>query len=261
MTQLEEEDIREVALLPYDWDKIDNSTILISGGTGFIGSFIINVFRFRNENCHANIKVVSLSRNGGQSDDTVTYLKADITESIHFDGNVDYILHLASNTHPKQYAEDPVGTILTNVIGCNNLLRLAVNKNIKRFLLASSVEIYGQGTETQMAENYCGYIDCNNARSGYNSSAYSKDITFEYIVFNPDESEDLGVKISCSGGAEEKYSLEFPEEIKSITLKKSGETKFPGKNPVPPLIREEPPAGFPKLVFIFRKENSREGGG
>ncbi len=170
MTQLEEEDIREVALLPYDWDKIDNSTILISGGTGFIGSFIINVFRFRNENCHANIKVVSLSRNGGQSDDTVTYLKADITESIHFDGNVDYILHLASNTHPKQYAEDPVGTILTNVIGCNNLLRLAVNKNIKRFLLASSVEIYGQGTETQMAENYCGYIDCNNARSGYNEA-------------------------------------------------------------------------------------------
>lgn len=170
MTRLEEEDIRQVALLPYDWSRIDNSTFLISGGTGFIGSFIINVFRYRNENYNAKIKVISLSRRGGQSDDTVTYSKADITEPIYLDCHVDYILHLASNTHPKQYAEDPVGTIITNVVGCNNLLKLSFEKNVKRFLLASSVEIYGQGTEKPMTEDYCGYIDCNNARNGYNEA-------------------------------------------------------------------------------------------
>ena len=170
MTPYELEDIKKVALLPFDWNQIDNSTIMISGGTGFIGTFLSNVFRYRNENCNAHIKVISLSRRGRESDSTVTYSKSDITQPIQYDGHVDYIIHLASNTHPKQYAEDPVGTIITNVIGCDNLLRFAVVKNVKRFVFASSVEIYGQGTEKPMAEDYSGYIDCNNARSGYNEA-------------------------------------------------------------------------------------------
>lgn len=170
MTKYEIEDIEKVALLSYDWGEIDNSTIMISGGTGFIGTFLSDVFRYRNANCGANIKVISLSRRGGETDNTVSYLKTDITQPIHYEGEVDYILHLASNTHPKQYAEDPVGTVITNVIGCDNLLKLAVEKGIKRFVLASSVEIYGQGIEAPMTEDYCGYIDCNNARSGYNEA-------------------------------------------------------------------------------------------
>lgn len=169
MTDLEFEDIEKVAALPYQWDKLNNKSILISGGTGFIGSFITKVIRYRNEKFGANTKIISLSRRGGESNDTVEYLKTDITKPVKYDGSVDYILHLASNTHPKQYGEDPVGTITTNVIGCDNLLRLAVEKKAT-FLLASSVEIYGQGTEEPMEEHYCGYIDCNIARSGYNEA-------------------------------------------------------------------------------------------
>ncbi len=169
MTDLEFEDIEKVAKLPYQWDKLNNKSILISGGTGFIGSFITEVVRYRNEKSGANTKIISLSRRGGESNEMVEYLKADITKPVKYDASVDYILHLASNTHPKQYGEDPVGTIATNIIGCDNLLKLAVEKK-SSFLLASSVEIYGQGTEEPMNEHYCGYIDCNIARSGYNEA-------------------------------------------------------------------------------------------
>jgi UDP-glucuronate decarboxylase len=170
MTSLELEDIKTIAELPYDWSKLDEKTIMISGGAGFIGSFVSDVIRYRNEKYHSNIHVVSLSRHGGESDDTVEKIAADITKPIEYTGPVDYILHLASNTHPAQYASDPVGTITTNIIGCDNLLKLAVEKNSSRFLLASSVEIYGQGTEDLMDEKYCGYINCNNARAGYNEA-------------------------------------------------------------------------------------------
>lgn len=170
MTELEKEDIALVAELPYNWELLNNKVIMISGGTGFIGSFIIDVIRYRNKRYSSNIKVISLSRRGGISDTTVENIQVDITYPIEYSGNIDYILHLASNTHPKQYAEDPVGTITTNVLGCNHLLMLAKEKKITRFLLASSVEIYGQGTEIPMDEEYCGYINCNNARSGYNES-------------------------------------------------------------------------------------------
>lgn len=166
---LEIQDIEKVANYTLDWSLIDNKTIMISGGTGFIGSFFSDVIRFRNKMYSTNTRIISLSRRGGLSDDTVTSLKCDITNNIEFKGNIDYILHLASNTHPKQYGEDPVGTIITNVIGCDNLLKLAVEKKAK-FFLASSVEIYGQGTEKTINESYCGYIDCNNARSGYNEA-------------------------------------------------------------------------------------------
>lgn len=103
MKGLEIQDIINVATLPYSWDKLNNKTIMISGGTGFIGSFITDVFRYRNEKFKSNVRIVSLSRGGGISDKTVEHLKVDITQPISYVGKVDYILHLASNTHPKQY--------------------------------------------------------------------------------------------------------------------------------------------------------------
>lgn len=169
MDDLKLQDISNIATLPYRWDKIENKTIMISGGTGFIGSFIADVIRYRNEKYDSNIKIISLSRSGGCSDATVKYIKTDITQDILYNDKIDYIIHLASNTHPKQYGEDPVGTIITNVVGCNNLLKFAVEKKAV-LLLASSVEIYGQGKETPMDEYYCGYIDCNVARNGYNEA-------------------------------------------------------------------------------------------
>lgn len=164
------EDIKKIASLNYDWDKLDGKTLLISGGTGFIGSAIIDVIKCRNECFFNDIKVISLSRHKQTDKKNITYLSMDVTKPLDISGNIDYILHLASNTHPAQYATDPVGTIETNVFGCSNLLRLAVEKNIKRFLLASSVEIYGQCADYPVDESFCGYIDCNTVRAGYNES-------------------------------------------------------------------------------------------
>ena len=231
MTDLEFEDIEKVATLPYDWEKINNKVVMISGGTGFIGSFITEVIRHRNEQFDSNIKIVSLSRRGGESDEIVECLKADITKPIAYEGSVDYILHLASNTHPKQYGEDPVGTITTNVIGCDNLLKLAVEKNAT-FLLASSVEIYGQGTEEPMDEKYCGYIDCNIARSGYNEAKR----TCEALCQSYKQQYGIEVKIARLArvfGADKKQDTKAMSQFmdkavtgEDIVLKSKGNQRF-----------------------------------
>lgn len=166
---LEEEEIKVIAELPYSWEKIKNKTILVSGGTGFIGTAFIEIIKYRNQKYSQRTKVISLSRRGGESSEYLESMKSDVKKPVQYGGKIDYVIHLASNTHPKQYAEDPVGTIMTNICGCDNLLKLAVEKKA-RFLLASSVEIYGQGSEIPMNEKYCGYIDCNLARSGYNEA-------------------------------------------------------------------------------------------
>lgn len=169
MTEFEKEDIKRVAELCYDWDRLSNKTLLISGGTGLIGQFIIGVLKYRNSVFGNNIKVISLSRRPLKTESNITYVKCDINEKFEIDGKADFILHLASNTHPKQYGEDPVGTITTNILGCINLLEIAKRHNA-RFLLASSVEIYGDGDGNPINESYCGKIDCNTARAGYNEA-------------------------------------------------------------------------------------------
>lgn len=228
---LELQDIERIAELPYKWDELNDKTIMISGGTGFIGTFISNVIRYRNEKYNSNTKVVSLSRRGGESDQTVEYLKSDITKPIIYDGEVDFILHLASNTHPKQYGEDPVGTITTNVMGCDNLLKVAVEKGA-RFLLASSVEIYGQGPENPMDEKYCGYIDCNTARAGYNEAkrtceALSQSYKQQYGI------ETVVVRLARVVGADRKLDTKAMSQFidkalagEDIVLKSKGNQKF-----------------------------------
>ena len=67
------------------------------------------------------------------------------------------------------YAKEPIKTITTNIIGTYNLLNFAVSKNIKRFVFASSVEVYWENRKDVelFDENYCGYINSNTLRAWY----------------------------------------------------------------------------------------------
>lgn len=164
-----EKEAARVAALDLPWEKLRNKRILVSGGTGLVGRFFIEVARCRNLTGDG-IEIVSLSRRARENEADVTYLSHDIAQPLELDFRPDYIVHLASNTHPKQYAEDPVGTITTNAFGCYNLLETARKWKSERFLLASSVEIYGEGNGTPMTESFSGKIDCNTPRAGYNES-------------------------------------------------------------------------------------------
>lgn len=231
MTDLEREDAAAVAGLPYDWAKLRGKTLLISGGTGFIGSYLTEVLRWRNRTFGDGIRVISLSRRGGPSDETVTCWQADVTGPFPDPGPVDYVLHLASNTHPRQYGADPVGTILTNVLGCDRLLKLAAEKRA-RFLLASSVEIYGEDSREPMGETDCGYLDCNQPRAGYNEAkrtcealcqAYGKQYGVDFVtvrlarVFGPDRKRDTKAMAQF---------LEMALAGENVILKSKGTQRF-----------------------------------
>ena len=173
------EDVKRVAALDLPWEKLRGKTILITGGTGLIGSFLIDVLAAANLGC----TVVLFGRSEDKAKARFAeYWNANWIRFVKWDAAsatlptvecaVDYVLHLASNTHPVAYATDPIGTIATNVIALNNLLALAADKNASRFLFASSNEIYGEnrGDTELFDEKYCGYIDCNTLRAGYPES-------------------------------------------------------------------------------------------
>lgn len=177
------EDVRAISLLDLPWDKLQGKSILLSGASGLIGSFLVDVIMERNAESDLDCTIFAMGRSDEkmrtrfsdyQEDDHLVFFPHNINKPIENDeiGLVDYVLHLASNTHPIQYATDPIGTITTNIIGLQNMLDFAVNHHATRFAFASSNEIYGEnrGDVELFDENYCGYINSNTLRAGYPES-------------------------------------------------------------------------------------------
>ena len=178
-----QEDIRYTAELDLPWEKLTGRSIMISGATGLIGSFLVDVLMYRNLHAEMNCTVYALGRNEARARERFAYcadrpfyrfISYDINLPFIRDeiGDVDYILHMASNTHPVAYATDPIGTITTNIIGTQNMLEFAAAHRAKRCAFTSSNEIYGEnrGDVEKFDEQYCGYIDCNTMRAGYPES-------------------------------------------------------------------------------------------
>lgn len=177
------EDINNVCKLSLPWDELRGKSIMLSGATGLIGSFFVDVISEKNITDGLNCTVYALVRNEEKAkarfskfaDDThLVFIPYDVKYPLIRDdlGTVNYILHLASNTHPMLYATDPIGTITTNIIGLQNLLEFAAAHRCERFIFASSNEVYGEncGDAELFDEDYCGYINCNTLRAGYPES-------------------------------------------------------------------------------------------
>lgn len=200
--ELYKDDISYVTGLDLPWEKMQNSSILISGASGLIASCLIDVLMQKNQD-GLNCKIYALGRNTEKAKTRFCpYWDSEFFEFISHDINiplsmrvktVDYVIHMASNTHPVAYATDPIGTVTTNIIGVKNMLDFAVEYGTSRFAFTSSNEMYGEnrGDVEFFDEHYCGYIDCNTMRAGYPESkrcaealcqAYKKQKNMDIVI-------------------------------------------------------------------------------
>ncbi|EGO5038473.1 NAD-dependent epimerase/dehydratase family protein [Enterococcus faecalis] len=158
--------------------NLDKKSILMIGASGMIGSFLIDTLMAANEQLGIQIKIYAMGRNRLKLEkrfekylqlDTFEIIEGDVTNSIPKEVQADYLIHGASNTHPRAYVTDPIGTIMTNLVGTEQVLKHAVATRPVRVLFLSTVEIYGEnrGDVEKFTEDYCGYIDCNTLRAGY----------------------------------------------------------------------------------------------
>ncbi len=175
--RLYEEDIGRLANLDIDWKRLDGKAFLITGAAGMIGTVLVDTLMRRNIQDGFHIHVFGMGRSLARAEERFgeylkrpdfTFITGDINKEVELPDKLDYIIHCASNTHPRAYASDPIGTIMTNVTGTENLLRSAAKRQLERVLFLSSVEIYGENRkDAAFQEKDCGYIDCNTLRAGY----------------------------------------------------------------------------------------------
>lgn len=157
--------------------KLKGKKILVTGATGFIGGYITKFLIHLNAKYNYKMSIIATGRSQEKLDLLYTgieieTIKLDLNNCITTDiNNLNYIFHAASQASPKYYQNDPVGTILPNVIGTNNLLELSKkNKNFEGFIFMSSNEVYGSCSDEEIHEQSIGYVDPAKLRSCYAES-------------------------------------------------------------------------------------------
>lgn len=166
--------------------QFDNASVLITGASGLIGSFLVDALAMRNKKNGTNVKIYAMSRRLEKLKERFSYctdehnvhlVAQDVCEPLDDSIEYDYIIHTASNADPRTYALYPVETVLTNVLGTNNMLRYAKTHKKTRVLFTSTMEVYGSIPEADsFAEDQYGLIDFNQIRSGYPESKRAAEI-------------------------------------------------------------------------------------
>lgn len=182
MNKIVEEDIERIIASNLDWEIFRNKVFLVSGASGFLPAYIVETLLQLNKKQKGfNVRVIGLVRNLDKaktrfahwSESPFLEIKQhDVCEPFSSDRKIDFIIHAASQASPKYYGIDPVGTLNANVLGTNNLLQLASQHKVQKFLYFSSSEVYGQLPPDKIPtkESDYGYTDPTNVRACYAES-------------------------------------------------------------------------------------------
>src|SRR2546422_73946 len=161
------EDIEQIKK-SIDAEAFRGKSVLVSGGSGFLGSWICDVLS------EVGSKIICLDNLSTGVFENVEHLRG--TKGFEFEKadvctysgkpKVDMVFHLASRPAPEDYQKHPVETALVNATGTDRMLDLA-RSNDARIFYASSSEVYGDPEVFPTPESYEGKVDPIGPRSCY----------------------------------------------------------------------------------------------
>jgi dTDP-glucose 4,6-dehydratase len=160
---------------------------LITGGAGFLGSHLCELFLARGHEVICMDNFITGSPDNIKhlfGRDGFSFIKQDVTQYIHIDGPLDYVLHFASPASPIDYLEKPIQTLKVGSLGTHKTLGVAKDKGA-RYLLASTSETYGDPLVHPQREDYWGNVNCVGPRGVYDEAKrFAEAMTMAYHRFH-----------------------------------------------------------------------------
>ncbi|GGG39041.1 epimerase [Croceivirga lutea] len=156
---------------------------LITGAAGFLGSHLCD--RFIAEGHHVigmdNLITGDLKNIAHLFPlERFEFHHHDVSNFVHLEGKLDYILHFASPASPIDYLKIPIETLKVGSLGTLNLLGLAKEKG-SRILVASTSEVYGDPLVHPQNEDYYGNVSPIGPRGVYDEAKrFMESITMAY---------------------------------------------------------------------------------
>ena len=224
-----------------DFSDFENSSIMVTGATGLIGSAIVKMLLEYNKTNDANIRVIALVRNeqkaktvfNNYSSNDLIITVSDICELEATNQEIDYIIHAASVTSSKAFVDSPVETINTSIKGTVAILEFAKANRIKSLVFLSTMEVYGTPlTNDKIYETQGTNLDTMAVRSCYPESkrmcenictSYFKEYNIPIKVVRLTQTFGPGVEYNDG-----RVFAEFARcaiENRDIILKTKGETE------------------------------------
>jgi len=178
-----------VSNLQEELAHIAGKNVLITGGAGFLGHYLVQAITYWNRQSGKGRKI-SLTVHDNYSRGVPDWLKAldgsdhlalvkhDVTNPLPGNiGDFQYIIHAACIASPTYYRRCPIETMDANVNGLRYLLEYAKRqkekgKAVEGFLFYSTSEIYGdpQPENIPTPETYRGNVSCTGPRACYDES-------------------------------------------------------------------------------------------
>lgn len=178
-----EEDLKYITTRHFiHWNQLEGTTVLVTGGTGLIGSYIINSCLYYNKTHSGKIAILALVRNLDKAKEMyraqivedgshLIFIPGSVEKLPQIKYHVDYIVHCAAPTASAFFAEKPVETIQISVLGTMNILKMATEKKIKSMVYLSSMEVYGPiHQQEKVNEKHPSYLETMIARNSYPES-------------------------------------------------------------------------------------------
>jgi dTDP-glucose 4,6-dehydratase len=160
---------------------------LITGGAGFLGSHLCDYLIKKGHEviCIDNLSTGNMENISHlQGKKHFSFIRYDVTNYLHIDGELHNILHFASPASPIDYLRMPIQTLKVGSLGTHKALGLAKAKEA-RFLLASTSECYGDPLVHPQTEDYWGNVNPVGPRGVYDEAKrFAESMTMAYHRFH-----------------------------------------------------------------------------
>ena len=157
------------------WDDLRGSRILLTGGTGFFGCWMLESLLWANDRFGLGASAVVLTRNASAfsakaphlaSSSAVTLCEGDVRTFTWTGGALSHVVHAGTETQVPATRNDRLRVVDTIVEGTRRTLDIAERAGAARFLMTSTGAVYGRqpAAVTHVAEEFSGSPDATNPR-------------------------------------------------------------------------------------------------